>query len=201
MMPWTDPDIILYPLLFNIANNLVGHQLNEIVFYLDYHDQNFTEQPNNYGKSLLNGFDIKVDDKFYSIGNRFTDRGYGLTISHGRTSELEYLKENKAPTTFPIALSKQIIKTVDIYWMKIPWDGAVGFYPQEIEITTENGFLLVSSIEVNEGEVNTEFTDEILLIDSESVARQLKLGRFGLSDKGRKHFRTFSELQQADENR
>jgi hypothetical protein len=53
--------------------------------------------------------------------------------------------------------------------MKIPFEGATGYYPQEIEFTTENGFLVISSIEVNQGKVNTEFTNEILLIDNEDA--------------------------------
>ncbi|HEY0668154.1 MAG TPA: hypothetical protein VGD22_08280 [Sphingobacteriaceae bacterium] len=198
MTPWTDSDIQLYSSIFDIADSFVGKQVNEITFYLDYNAKNFTEQPNEYGKSLLNGLDLKINDQFYSIGNRFTEAGYGLAISKGWTSEFEYIEIGKRPTNYPSILIGQMIKSVDIYWMKVPFEGAIGYYPQEIEFTTENGFLLISSIEVNHSEVNTEFTNEILLVDNKDAGQQLKLGRYGVTDNGRECFKTFEELQQAD---
>jgi len=80
--------------------------------------------------------------------------------------------------------------------MKIPWDGAVGYYPQEFVIKTESDFFLVSSIEINNGEVNTEFTDELLVIENEETTKQLQLGPYGLGDNGRKWFKNFDELHE-----
>jgi hypothetical protein len=85
----------MYSSLFDTARRIVGQQINEVFFYLDSSDKDFTEQPSVYGKSLLNGFDLKVNDQFCSIGNRFTNEGYGLTITKGRTFELEFVEEDK----------------------------------------------------------------------------------------------------------
>ena len=79
--------------------------------------------------------------------------------------------------------------------MKIPFEGENGYYPQEFELYTENGYLLISSIEINDGKVNTEFTDELLLIDQIETAKNLKLGKFGLKDNGRKHFENFEKMK------
>jgi hypothetical protein len=159
-------------------------------------DLDFSEQPNHYGKSLFNGIDIKIGDKYYSVGNRFMEPQYGLTISKGQTSNFEII-ENKKPVPFPSTLLGQLIKSIDFYWMKIPFNGAIGYYPQEIEIVTENNYLLISSIEVNNGEVNTECTEELLLIEDIEKVKRLRLGRFGF-DNGREYFKTFQELFEAD---
>jgi hypothetical protein len=195
MKSWSDGDIELYSSLFNIAGSLVGCQVKEVLLYLDSTDFQYSEQPNKYGKSLLNGFDLVVNDKFYAIGNRFTDSGYGLMISKGRTSDLEYIDEGKEPIVFPANIVSQVIMNVSIYWMKIPVEGATGYYPQEIEISTTKSYFLISSIEVNQGEVNTEFTNEILLIEDRDIARKLKLGEFGLLENDRKLLKTFEDLK------
>ena len=194
MTDWTQDDIELYSQQFNNLNKLVGQTIGQIVFYLEPTDNVLSEQPNIYGKSFFNGIDIKAGITFYSVGCRFIDSHYGLTISEGRTTEFEFIEEKKSPVTFDSKIIGQIIKSVDIYWKKIPWDGAVGYYPQEFVIKTENDFLLLSSIEINNGEVNTEFTDELLVIESEETAKQLQLGPYGLGDNGRECFKTLDEL-------
>lgn len=190
----TTDDIKLYSQQFDNLNRLVGKRIDEIIFYLNEGDKEFSEVENRFGKSLHSGIDIQVDNVFYSIGCRYTDIHYGLTISVGRTTEFEYIEEEKSPIAFDTKVIGQTIKSIDIYWMKIPWEGAVGYYPQEFVIKTENGLLLFSSIEINNGEVNTEFTDELLVIESEETAKQLQLGPYGLGDNGREYFKTVDEL-------
>lgn len=187
-------DIKIYSQQFYNLNRLVGKCIDKIVFYLNDTDEDFSEVENIYGKSLHSGIDIKVDNIYFSIGCRFTDIHYGLTISEGRTTEFEFIEEEKNPVTFDTKIIGQTIKSVAIYWMKIPWNGAVGYYPQEFVIETENDFFLVSSIEINNGEVNTEFTDELLVIENEEIARQLQLGPFGIEENGREWFKNIDEL-------
>lgn len=194
----TTDDTKLYSQQFDNLNRLVGKRIDEIVFYLDDIDKDFSEVENLYGKSLHTGIDIKVDNIYFSIGCRFTDIHYGLTISEGRTTEFEFIEEEKSPVTFDTKIIGQTIESVDIYWMKIPWDRAVGYYPQEFVIKTENDFFLISSIEINNGEVNTEFTNELLVIENEETAKQLQLGPYGLGDNGREWFKNFDELNEAD---
>jgi len=183
----------LYNRQFENKNKLVGQIINEIIFYLDDTDKDFTEQPNKFGKSLLNGFDIKTGKEVFSIGNRYTDVNYGLSIDIGRTDEIEFI-ELKKPIPFVTTLKGQTIKQIDIYWMKLPYENATGLYPQEIEIYTDKEYFLVSSIEINNGEVNTEFTNELLIIDNKDTARQLKLGQFGIGENGRLFFENFREM-------
>jgi ribosome-associated toxin RatA of RatAB toxin-antitoxin module len=195
---WTDNDLKIYSSLFDISKGLVGQRIDKIQLYLNNEDTDYNEQPNNYGKSLLNGFDISINGEVYSIGNRFTEVSYGLTISAGKTSEIEFIEEDKKLITFPTTLTGQVIKNIEIYWMRIPIVGAVGYYPQEIQITTNNNFLLISSIEVNQGEINTEFTNETLLVDNLKIAQLLSLGQFGVLDNGREFFKTFEDLYEQD---
>ena len=142
----TPDDIKLYTQQFDNLNRLVGKSINEIVFYIEATDTEFTEQPNTFGKSLFNGIDINVKNTYLSIGCRFVDSHRGLTISEGRTTEFEFIEEEKSPIAFDTKIIGQTIKSIDIYWMKIPWDGAVGYYPQEFVIKTETDFFLISSI-------------------------------------------------------
>lgn len=187
-------DIELYSRQFENGKKLIGQTILEVDFYLEKTDKDFTEQPNEFGKSLLNGINIKTDTETYSIGNRYTDSGYGLSIDVGETNSLEYFEDEKKPVSFPTEIVGGKIKSVEIYWMKIPFEGATGLYPQEIEIQTDNGFFLISSIEVNNGQVNTEFTNELLIIDNKETAKQLGLGQFGLADKDRKKYKDLNEL-------
>ena len=176
----------LYSQQFKNKDRLVGQTIKEIIFYLEETDKDFTEQPNEYGKSLLSGIDIKTNKEIFSIGNRYTNSGYGLSIDLGQTSDLEYFNEQKKPSSFDTNIVGQTILTVDIFWMKIPFKGATGYYPQEIEILADKGYLLISSMEINNGEVNTEFTNELLIIDNKETVKQLKLGQFGVADNERK---------------
>ena len=77
----TTDDTKLYSQQFDNINRLVGKRIEEIVFYLDESDKDFSEVENSYGKSLHSGIDIMVDNKYFSIGCRFTDIHYGLIIS------------------------------------------------------------------------------------------------------------------------
>ncbi|MEN9442122.1 MAG: hypothetical protein RLZ33_2199 [Bacteroidota bacterium] len=197
MIDQTDSDLELYKQQFDNLNHLVGKAIDEIVLYLEATDENYSEQPNVYGKSLLNGLDIKVGDIYYSIGGRFNDSHYGLIISQGRTTEYEYIAEEKSPINYETKIINEQIKSVDIYWMEIPWNGAVGYYPQEFVIKTDIDFLLISSIEINNGQVNTEFTDEILLIENEEIAQKLQLGQYGINQNEREWFSNFHDLVDA----
>lgn len=190
----TNENIKLYSQQFENRDILIGQTIKEIDFYLEETNMDFTEQPNEYGKSLLNGIDIRTDSAIYSIGNRYTDSGYGLTIDTGETSSLEFFEDSKIQVSYDTRIVGEVIKSIEIYWMNIPFEGAIGLYPQEIEIQTDNGFLLISSIEVNNGKVSTEFTNEILIVDNKETAKQLGLGQFGLFDKDRKKFKNLNEL-------
>ncbi len=194
MADLTSNDIKLCSQQFHNLNKLVGKRVDEIIFYLDETDTNFSEVQNAYGISLLNGIDLKVGGNFYSIGCRFTDVHYGLTISEGRTSEFEFIEEDKRPVSFSTKIVGQTITSADIFWMKIPMEGQTGYYPQEIVIRADRNFFLISNIEINNGEANTEFTDEILIIEKEETAIELKLGQLGISENGREHFNTVDEL-------
>jgi hypothetical protein len=198
MMTQTN-NIERYSKQFENTNKLVGQTISEIVFYLEETDKDFTEQPNEFGKSLLNGIDIKTGVEAFSIGNRYTNSGYGLSIDPGQTDKFEFFDQEKHPVPFDTFIVGQEIKRIDIYWMKIPIEGTSRFYPQEIEILTDNGFFLISSIEVTNGQVTTEFTDEILIIDNKETARQLKLGQFGLADNGRIYYKNLNQLLDNEE--
>ena len=187
-------NIELYSRQFENGNKLIGQTVREVDFYLEKTDKNYSEQPNEFGKSLLNGIDIKTDIETYSIGNRFTDLGYGLTIDIGETRSLEFIDNGKNTVSFKTDVVGEKIKRINIFWMNIPFEGASGLYPQEIEIHTDNGFLLISSIEVNIGQVNTEFTNELLIVDNKETAKQLKLGQYGLIVNGRKKYTDLNEL-------
>ena len=189
----------LYSQQFKNKNKLVGQTIKEIIFFLEETDKDFTEQPNEYGKSLLSGIDIKTGNEIFSIGNRYTNSGYGLSIDLGQTNKIDYLNEEKKPSSFDTSIVGQTVLTVDIFWMKIPFEGATGFYPQEIEIVADKGYLLFSSIEVNSGQVNTEFTNELLIIDNKETAKQLKLGQFGVKDNDRKLFYDLETLIKSGE--
>jgi len=199
MKPEIENDIELYTRQFELSNQLIGQTIEAVLFYLEPTDKDFTEQPNDYGKSLLNGIDLKTSELTFSIGNRFTNLGYGLRLDKGKTFDLEYFQEPKQPVRFKTNILKDKIKELSIYWMEIPFENETGLYPQEIQILTDNGYFLVSSIEVNIGEVNTEFTNELLIIDSLEKAKELKLGQFGLEN-GRFIFRDVNELKEKIKN-
>ena len=58
-------EIELYSRQFETIDKLVGQTISEIKFYLEDSDQDLTEQPNEFGKSLLNGIDIKVNGQIF----------------------------------------------------------------------------------------------------------------------------------------
>ena len=80
--------------------------------------------------------------------------------------------------------------------MKIPWQDSNGFYPQEVEIKTEFGYLLLSSMEINKTKADIEFTDELLLIEDESIAKSLEIGPYGLGKNERELFDRFDKLKE-----
>lgn len=187
--------IKLYTRQFELSNQLLGQTIEEVVFYLETTDKDFTEQPNDIGKSLLNGIDLKTSDVTFSLGNRFTSLGCGLRLDIGTTTDLEYFQDSKEPVSFKTQILKEKVTQLSIYWMETPFDNEIGLYPQEVEILTENGYLLLSSIEVNSGEVSTEFTDELLVVDRLEKAKELRLGQFGLEN-GRLIFKDINELKE-----
>jgi len=199
MKPVIDKDIELYTRQFELSNQLIGQTIEEVHFYLETTDKDFSEQPNDYGKSLLNGIDLKTSELTFSIGNRFTNLGYGLQMDIGKTPDLEYFQDPKRPIGFKTEILKEKVAELRIYWMEIQFENETGLYPQEIEILTDNGYFLISSIEVNNGNVNTEFTDELLVIDSLEKAKELKLGQFGLEN-GRLTFTDINELKEEIKN-
>lgn len=192
-------DIELYSRQFELSKHLIGRSIEEVHFYLEATDKDFTEQPNDYGKSLLNGIDLITSDLIFSIGNRFTNLGYGLRLDIGKTTELEYFQDPKRPVSFKTKLLNEKVKELKISWMEIPFENETGLYPQEIEILTDNGYFLLSSIEVTNGIVSTEFTDELLVIDNLERAKELKLGQFGLEN-GRLIFKDINELKEKIKN-
>ncbi|MBD3723592.1 MAG: hypothetical protein IE891_02105 [Flavobacteriaceae bacterium] len=108
----TTDDTKLYSQQFYNLNSLVGKRIDEIVFYLEDTDKDFSEVENSYGKSLHTGIDIKADKIYFSIGCRFTDIHYGLTISEGRTTEFEFIEEEKKPIMFDTKIIGQTIKAL-----------------------------------------------------------------------------------------
>ncbi len=199
MTDWKQEDIELYSKQFDNLKKLIGKRVDKLFVFLDHSDSDYSEQPNRFGKSLFNGIDLIVGEVCFSIGNRFIDQNHGLKIDVGETNNFEFIEESKNKIEFNELKTKgQIIKYAKIFWMKIPWQRAVGFYPQEIELITENGTLLFSSIEINGEEANTEFTDELLLIESDLFAKELKIGKYGLMVNDRYCFDNFDELVEID---
>jgi len=182
-----------YKIQFDNSRLLVNSKIVSIQFYLEKTDEDFTEQPNKYGKSLLNGIDINTTNGLFSIGNRFVDTHFGLSIDVGKTNDLETLyfdTEQKVPTNYLAKIVGQTIQSINIYWLPIRVPNEKGLYPQDIEIITENGYFLLSSIEVTYGKVDTEFTDELLIIENIDTVKELGLGQFG----NRKTFQNLAEL-------
>lgn len=196
MLPWTDDNFLHYQSQFEQAAQWVGHPIHSAHFYLEPSDTDFTEQPNAFGKSLFSGIDLQVGLSQYAIGNRFVDGPYGLKIDPGTTDTYEWIEPEKNRVQYPhLAIQDKALQQVRLYWMPIPWCGAVGFYPQEIECIADSAYLLLSSIEVNAGAVNTPFTNELLLIECPAMAQGLGLGRWG---NDRCYFESFEALYQAD---
>lgn len=187
-----------YGRLFEICQGFIGQKIEQIIFYLDEADLNYTEQPNEYGKSLFNAIEIKILEQTYCLGNFFLDEKFnGLNIKRGRTIDYEFI-DDKKPVDYPSEIiGKEIIKTV-IYWTESHYGGY--FVPQEIEFKTETNLLLCSAIEINFGEVNSPLTDELLVVENSYCLVKFKLGEYGLLTNDRYVFSNVDELMAGEKN-
>jgi hypothetical protein len=187
-----------YDGLFQTCQSFLGQNIEQITFYLDEDDIDYSEQPNKYGKSLLNAIELKISGKTYCLGNLFLNKDFdGLNILRGHTIDYENI-ENKKPVLYPSEIiGQQITKTI-IYWTK----SLLGkyFVPQEIEFRTTKHFLLCSAIEVNGGEVNCPLTDEILVVESELSLIRFQLGELGILKNNRYIFNNSEELMKYAKN-
>lgn len=196
--PWTIEETNEYDKLFRTCLTFVGQKIEQIFSYLDEDDIDFTEQPNEYGKSLLNAIEIKISGQTYCLGNFFFGKNYnGLNILVGKTTDFENV-EDKKPVVYPSEIvGRQITNTV-IYWTKSNWGKY--FVPQEIEFRTESSFLICSAIEVNNGEVNCPLTDEILIVENELGLKKFRLGEYGIGKNERYVFDSLGELLENEKN-
>ncbi len=178
---------INYGKQLDFARNLNGQEIQKVEYYLEKDETTFSEQPNKYGHSLLNGVNIHTKDYTFSIRNGFYDM-MGLSMNIGKTTEFEFIDEDKTATEISWnILNKPIVECV-IYWSKIIINSFHGYYPQEIEIRTENESVIISSTEILHGELSDEFTNEMLVIQNQEYSKQLKLGKFGIDNKAREVF-------------
>jgi hypothetical protein len=168
--PWTTEEINEYDKLFKTCQTFVGQTIEQVTFYLDEEDLDFNEQPNEYGKSLLNAIELRISGKTYCLGNLFFGKSYnGLNILVGKTTDFEHI-EDKQPVVYPSEIvGRQITKTT-IYWTKSLWGNYL--VPQEIEFKTLINILVCSAIEVNGGEVNTPLTDELLVVEKDLIHKE-----------------------------
>ena len=196
--PWTTEETNEYDKLFKTCQTFVGQKFEQVIFYLDEVDIDFNEQPNEYGKSLLNAIELKISGQTFCLGNLFFGKNYnGLNILAGKPTEFENV-HNKQPIAYPSEIvGQKIIETI-IYWTKSHCGNY--FVPQEIEFKTSSHFLLFSAMEVNGGEVNTPLTDEILVVENESSLRKFKLGEFGVETNERYRFKNLEELIRNEKN-
>ena len=196
--PWTTEEISEYDKLFKTCQTFVGQIIEQVIFYLDEDDLDFNEQPNKYGKSLLNALELRISGNTYCLGNLFFGKNYnGLNILLGKTTDFEDI-ENKKPVIYPSKIvGQQIIKT-EIYWTKSLWGNF--FVPQEIEFRTTTHFLVCSAIEVNGGEVNTPLTDELLVIENDLCLTKFQLGKYGIGTNERYIFENLDELMKNEKN-
>ena len=196
--PWTKEEIDEYDKLFKTCQIFVGQTIEQVTFYLDEDDLDFTEQPNEYGKSLLNAIEIRISGQTYCLGNLFFGKSYnGLNILAGKTTDFEQI-EDKQPVVYPSEIvGRQITKTA-IYWTKSLWGNY--FVPQEIEFRTQTNILVCSAIEVNGGEVNTPLTDELLVVENDLNLKKFQLGEYGVGTNDRYIFNSLNELIQNEKN-
>jgi len=196
--PWTTEETNEYDKLFRTCQTLVGQKIERVIFYLDEDDIDFNEQPNAYGKSLLNAIEIKISGQTYCLGNLFFGKNYnGLNILVGKTTDFENV-EDKKPVVYPSEIVGQQITNTAIYWTKSNWGKY--FVPQEIEFRTENSFLICSAIEVNNGEVNCPLTDEILIAENDLGLKKFQLGEYGIGTNERYVFDSLDELTKKEIN-
>ena len=197
-VPWTTEERSEYDRLFKICQSFAGQKIEQIWFYLDKDDIDYNEQPNEYGKSLLNAIELKISGQTYCLGNLFFDKNYnGLSILLGQTVDFENI-EDKKPVLYPSEILGQELSKTVIYWTKSLWGNY--FVPQEIEFKTANCFLLCSAIEVNSGEVNTPLTDELLVIENDLSLRKFQLGEYGIGTNDRYVFNSLEELMRNEKN-
>ena len=196
--PWTTEEINEYDKLFKTCQTFVGQKIEQIIFYLDDDDIDYTEQPNEYGKSLFNAIELKIMGQTYCLGNLFFNKNYnGLNILLGQTIDYEIV-DKKKPVFYPSRIiGQQITKTV-IYWTRSLWGNY--FVPQEIEFRTKTHFLLCSAIEVNEGEINTPLTDELLVVENELYVSKFQLGEYGIGTNERYVFSNANKLVENEKN-
>lgn len=195
---WNQEEINEYQNIFDLTNSFIGKKINQLIFFLDDEDIDYNEQENIYGKSLLNGVEIILNNEKYYLGNFFFETNYnGLNIKKGILTKFEFI-ENKKPRNYPSKFLNETIIDAKIYWHT----AFVGkyFVPIEITFETEKHFILFSSIEVNFGEVNTILTDELLVIEDKLIAKKLSLGEFGIESNGRKFFKNIDEIKEAEKN-
>jgi hypothetical protein len=187
-----------YGRLFEICQSFIGQKVEQIIFYLDETDINYTEQPNEYGKSLFNAVEFKILDQTYCLGNLFFDKNFnGLNIKKGKTIDYELI-DDKKPIIYPSELiGKEIIKTV-IYWTESHYGRY--FVPQEIEFKTETNLFLCSAIEINYGEVTSPLTDELLIVENKYCLEKFKLGEYGILTNERYVFSNVDELMENEKN-
>ena len=178
---------------FDFAKNLIGQKITKVEYYLEQSDINYTEQPNKYGHSLLNGITISTDNMIFTMRNGFCEN-YGLKMEKGKVSEFEFIEEQKSPKAVNWNILNEKITECKIYWMKIPWHDSIGFYPQEIKLETDNNSVIISSVEILNGELDEVFTDEILVIESQNSIKELSLGEYGIEKYGRLFFENAKQI-------
>lgn len=196
--PWTLREINEYDRLFKTCQSFVGQNIEQIIFYLDDDDIDYNEQPNEYGKSLLNAIELKISGQTYCLGNLFFGENFnGLNILVGKTVHFENIGEKK-PVLYPSEIIGEQILTTVIYWTKSHWGNY--FVPQEIEFRTATHFLLCSAIEVNGGEINTPLTDELLVVENDSPLKKFQLGEYGIETNARHVFNSWEEMMRNEKN-
>ncbi len=196
--PWTPEEMNEYNKVFKTCQRFIGQKIEQINFYLDEDDVDYNEQPNEYGKSLLNAIEFKISGQTYCLGNLFFNKNYnGLNIYLGKTTDYESI-EDKKPVSYPSEIVGQKITKTIIYWTKSHLGNF--FVPQEIEFRTITHFLLCSAIEVNGGEVNTTLTDELLVVENDFCLVKFQLGEYGLTTNGRYVFNNLEELIENEKN-
>jgi hypothetical protein len=178
---------------FDFAKNLIGQKITKVEYYLEQSDSNFTEQPNKYGHSLLNGINISTDNLTFTLRNGFCEN-HGLKMQKGKISEHEFIEEQKSPRRVNWKILNEKIVECKIYWMKIPWHDSTGFYPQEIKLETDNNSVIISSVEILNGELDELFTDEILVVENQNSIKELSLGEYGIEDNGRIFFENAKQI-------
>lgn len=179
---------------FEFIKLLKGKKIEQIFYFLEEEDLNsFSEQKNEYGHSLLNGIEIIIDGITYFIGNGFDDQ-YGLEIKLGKIENHEWVESTKNRVSVNLNCIGKRIEDIYIYWKRNPWQGKIGFYPQEIEIKTKKRSSFFSSIEINNGKANVEFTDELLIVEKKLQSKELQLGGLGIKTRNLHLFKNHDEM-------